>query len=433
METFLLVSNMKNIAVILAAGKGERFQTTIPKQFSKLNGIPVVIYPLEEFISSGLFYKILIVTNNLEFKSIFDKYDSNLVEVIPGGKVRHDSVYTAIQYAKQYSPDTITFHEAVRPLIKGGDLAPYIDLLSLYDCVVTSETITDALYGGLREEFKLIQAPESFKFSKLYEEFDPTHVTTAIYEQLKKPNIYFNTLSHPNYKITYFYDLFMLEHLIKFSEYNKKSSISLQGRTVLLLGATGGIGGAINELLGKYVGVKVYSPPRKELNVSDNFLDSLITYCPDVDIIVNCAGTSYGDNESLLSHYEEIMNTNFRANVLLINYAKYLQEENHKPINILMISSSSATKGRPGFGIYSASKSAIHSLVESQASTLAKQQIYLNCICPERVDTKLNSKIHGPANMYEVLTVEEVAKVILNYLSTDEYGKIVYLRKGMRL
>jgi len=35
-------------------------------------------------------------------------------------------------------------------------------------------------------------------------------------------------------------------------------------------------------------------------------------------------------------------------------------------------------------------------------------------------------------NMSEILTVEEVIKVILSYCDTKEYGQIVYLRKGMK-
>jgi 2-C-methyl-D-erythritol 4-phosphate cytidylyltransferase len=423
---------MKNVAVILAAGSGERFGTTIPKQFIKLNGIPMIIYPVEEFIKSGLFVKLIVVTNNLEYAYLFDKYGPT-VEVINGGELRSESVYKALQHAKRYNPDNIVFHEAVRPLIKKEDLAIYIDLLSKYDCVATSEPITDALYGGDRGDFKLIQAPESFKFDKLYDEFDVTIPTTAIYEQLKEPNIYFNTLNHPNYKVTYFYDLFMLEHLIKFSAYRKQESNNLCDKHVLLLGSTGGIGGGVKGLLDKYPELIVYTPTRKELNLADYFIDYLTTKYQNVDTIINCAGSSYGDSDSLLSHYEEIMNTNFRANVLLLNYAKALRVIHNRPINIVLISSSSASRGRPGFGIYSASKSALHSLVESQASTLVESNIYLNCICPERVDTKMNAQIHGTAHKADILTIEEVSRVILNYVNTTEYGKIVYLRKGMRL
>jgi 2-C-methyl-D-erythritol 4-phosphate cytidylyltransferase len=419
-----------NIAVILAGGIGARYGSEIPKQFCKINGKAAVHYVLDEYIASNLFSKIIIAINDLRYKYLFKNYDKNIVKIVRGGENRTQTVYNALKYIKKYNPENVFFQDSVRPLIKKEDLSQYLEAINGFDCVVTYEPITDALYNDDRNKFKLIQSPDVVKFKKLYQEINPTNHTNAIYQQLKNPKLNFIKLNHANNKITYPYDLFILEYLIKYNKYIPRNS-SFSGRNILLLGYSGGIGYEVyRNLLGR--AIHIWIPSHKELNLSENFIDSLLPKYCNVDLIINCAGIPYKNEDSLLSHYEEMMNVNFRANVLLIEFAKRIRQIYHdRPINIVTISSSSATKGRAGFTIYSASKSALHSLIESQASELAEQEIYINGICPEKVDTPFWKKLHTPINKLEALTPQEVAKVILSYCDTKEYGKIIHIRKGL--
>jgi len=56
---------VKNIAIILAGGKGERFKNSVPKQFSKLAGRKVIEYTLDVFENNSIIDEILIVINPL--------------------------------------------------------------------------------------------------------------------------------------------------------------------------------------------------------------------------------------------------------------------------------------------------------------------------------------------------------------------------------
>ena len=56
---------MKNniLAIIPAAGTGERFNSLIPKQYSKLNGRTIIEQTISTFLSSELISKIIITIN----------------------------------------------------------------------------------------------------------------------------------------------------------------------------------------------------------------------------------------------------------------------------------------------------------------------------------------------------------------------------------
>lgn len=418
---------MNNIAIILAAGKGERFNSEIPKQFSKLNGKYVISYSIEEFIKSKLFDKIILVLPSYNFKYIADKYN---LEYVIGGNSRTKSVYNALKYIKKYNPKRVLFHEAARPLIKAEDLSQYIEALTEYDCAITSTKITDALYHEDRSKYLLLQAPEAYRFENLIKKYNVNKDCVSIYQQIYPCRIKFISLNHPNDKITYPIDLFSLEHLVKYSHLNIKTP-NLRNKNILIFGSSGGIGKELVNKL-KRDDINLYTPTHQEVNLEIINAEDLLTRYPKIDVIINLAGVCYKDSEGILKYYDKTMNINLKSNLILIEYAKMLK---NKPVNLVFISSSSTTKGRENLTTYSASKIALHSIVESQSEELSKIDIYLNCICPEKVKTSMLKSLpnYDKLNMNEILTPLEVIKTILSYCDTKEYGKIIYLRKGMKI
>ena len=57
---------MNNYFVILAAGKGKRFNKFKPKQFFEYRNKDIIDHSIQKSIESKLFKKIIIVTNNLK-------------------------------------------------------------------------------------------------------------------------------------------------------------------------------------------------------------------------------------------------------------------------------------------------------------------------------------------------------------------------------
>jgi 2-C-methyl-D-erythritol 4-phosphate cytidylyltransferase len=421
-----------NIAIILCSGEGDRYSSNVPKQYCKLNGKPVSLYVLEEVIKSKLFDKIIVVVNSLRYKYLFDPYN---VIVIKGGFTRNLSIGESINYISNYLPETrnVLFLDGVRPLIKASDLSQYIITLDNGAIgAITTEKVTDSLWNVKRELTCLVQTPEAFDFEILKSRFNPKANYTAIYEHLKpaiNEEIVHIELGHPNYKITYQYDLYMLEHLIKYNQY-KSSMPNLQGKNILLLGSTGGIGKEVYSQLKQFQPLNIYCPLHSEIDLSTYFVDKLRSKYTSIDVIINCAGIAIKDEAENYDIQEKIYNQTFdinvKAHLQLVNFA----ERQGRLINIVTISSSSVTKGRPGYGIYSASKIALQSLIEAQSEALASLGIFVNCICPERVGTPMAINLHGKINTEETLTVAEVAQAILSYSDVKIGGQIIYLRRG---
>lgn len=415
---------MANVGVILASGISERFNSSIPKQYIKLNGKPCILYVLDEFLKANLFDQIIIVLNDLKYSYVFKEYNQKFIHLIKGGTTRNKSIKSALDYCFQFNPQKILFHEAVRPLIKAKDLLPYFTHLENNIGVLTIEPIIDSLYPSIdRTTLKLVQAPEAFIFKNLYDVFDANKSTTAIYEQLNNPTLFLNHLSHPNSKVTYQSDAFLIEHLLKYSIF-ELNNINLQNKKILLFGRNGGIGNNIYNILQKQNAL-IFASNHKEFDIVNDSFECGHSY----DVIINASGVGYKDCDGLISTFDNIMNTNVKANLKLFQYALAMDK---RPINIVLISSSSATYGRKNNTVYSASKAALHSIVESQAERLAKEQIYVNVICPEKVFTSFAQKLaNQQLNEKECLTTNEVSNAVLNYCDTQEYGKIVYLKKGM--
>lgn len=426
-----------NIGVILAAGDSKRFGGYMHKQYLKLNGIEVVGYSIKAMKSCDEIDDIILVVDNEEFDSqyISKKYE---VKCIRGGDTRNISIFNAIEFIKQnYVCDKVIFHDSVRPLVNSSRFSDIICQLDGYDAVVTADEISDALvnknYGGVkRNDYKLIQSPEGFRFDKIAN-FKFDNDALAIVSQVESSKIKTIKSNVFNMKITYPEDLFIAEQLMRLNYYsvnhNELFFCADVPRRVLLLGGSGGIGLAIKDFLIEN-DIIFKSPSHKDLDLKTITVNEIKEYCEDFipDAIINAAAVYYDDNAGLSNTFDDIFAVNVKANEILIEYAKTLESK----INLVLLSSSSSTKGRENLTNYSAAKSALNSIVESQARILAEQNIFLNAVIPEKVNTPLIEKLHKTKiNTRELLEPKDVINAIMYFSVAKEYGRLVHIRKGL--
>ena len=81
---------MNNCFILLAAGKGKRFNSKEKKQFINYKNKPLFMHSIEKAKKSNLFKRIVLVTNK-QIKIVN-------VNVIKGGKKRSDSSFKALKY-----------------------------------------------------------------------------------------------------------------------------------------------------------------------------------------------------------------------------------------------------------------------------------------------------------------------------------------------
>ncbi len=214
-------------------------------------------------------------------------------------------------------------------------------------------------------------------------------------------------------------------------EYNP---FSLKGKTVLVTGASSGIGqatavecaqmGAEVVITGRdterlQATADLLGNPKAQIVAdltSQEDVERLIAALPPLDGAVLCAGNSttlplqFGSREK----FDEMFNVNFFAPVELLRLI-YKKKVLQKGASVVLIASIGGTHSfMPGNGVYGASKAALNSLMKYAAREYASRKIRVNSICPGMVDTPL---IHRGT-----ITEEQLAEDAKRY-PLGRYGK----------
>ena len=175
---------MSNIAVIAAAGNGERLNCHISKMLAKILEKPVLSYTLDQFEKSKNIDEIVLVVHPKDLKcieeEIVNKYKYNkLSAIVLGGLTRQESVYRGLQSIRT-TEGIACIHDGARPLVEGWMIEETIKITDSYDGAIMAvpvvETIKKALLQeGLvektvnRDEFWIIQTPQTFKLKYIRE------------------------------------------------------------------------------------------------------------------------------------------------------------------------------------------------------------------------------------------------------------------------
>ena len=142
-----------NIALLLAAGSGQRMGEKTPKQFLLIKGKPLFLYSLERLIDHRLIDMVVIVTNKeyvSEVKSIVHSL-KKVKMVVAGGKTRQESVYNGLQAIKKIakSNDIILIHDSARPLITPEVISNNIAACQKHDAVDTVIKVNDTIIKSI--------------------------------------------------------------------------------------------------------------------------------------------------------------------------------------------------------------------------------------------------------------------------------------------
>lgn len=182
---------MKTVAIVLAAGKGTRMKSDIPKQYIMLEGYPVLYYALKVFEESFIDEVVLVTgENDINYceEEVVKKYGFHKVKkVIAGGKERYQSVYQGIKAID--NADYVYIHDGARPFLT-EDILQRVqkEVEQSHACVVgmpVKDTIKIVNYERIVKETPdrnflwQIQTPQAFSFSLI----------KSAYEKLMKAEI----------------------------------------------------------------------------------------------------------------------------------------------------------------------------------------------------------------------------------------------------
>ena len=98
---------MTNCFILLAAGKGKRFTSNMPKQYINYKNKPLFMHSIDKAKKSKLFKRIVLVTNR--------QIKISNVHVVKGGKERFDSSFNGLKYLVNKKIKNVFIHDAARP------------------------------------------------------------------------------------------------------------------------------------------------------------------------------------------------------------------------------------------------------------------------------------------------------------------------------
>ena len=458
-----------NIAVILAGGSGSRMGmgNDIPKQFMKVAGKKVIEHTIDVFEASPLIDEICIVSksdfvNDVENLVVANQY-KKVKKILHGGKERYHSSLAAIN---AYTDDNINllFHDAVRPLVSQRIIADCVEALKHYNAVDVAVKTTDTIISvdenecidfiPDRTKLRNGQTPQCFKLGTIRKAYelalaDPNFTTTddcgTVRRYLPNEPLYVVNGDNSNMKLTYVEDLFLLDKLFQLrtqpgeqSHLSNEAIENLKRKVIVVFGGSYGIGGEIINIAKQYHS-HIYSFSRSQNNCDvanveqvHNALEQVANKEGRIDAVICTAGILI--KESLAGMSQNDIVNSINVNLLgVINVAKesfpYLKETKGA---LLFYTSSSYTRGRMMYSIYSATKAAIVNFVQAIAEEWHEFGIRTNCINPER--TKTPMRLHNFGNEPEgsLLPVEDVAIASINTLFSEATGEVVDVRRKSR-
>ncbi len=112
---------MRTVAIVPAAGSGNRMGRELSKQYLSLGGMPLLVHTLKVFEECPLVDGLLVVVPAQDVEFVRDTFLlpwrlKKVDGVIAGGKERQDSVRAGIE-ALDGETDLVIIHDAVRPFI----------------------------------------------------------------------------------------------------------------------------------------------------------------------------------------------------------------------------------------------------------------------------------------------------------------------------
>lgn len=455
-----------NIAVILSGGSGKRFGGSLPKQFTKLAGKSIIEYTIDVFQRSKDIDKIIVVSqpeySNRIWNLAHDNNWTKVSKVVAAGKERFDSTYSAVKSMAQLEGATkVLFHDAVRPLVDHRIISDCIKALEDFDAVdvviPSADTLVQVYDNGCidnipnRNLMRRGQTPQAFRLSCIREAYEKAvsmqrsvftcdcGVVRAMLPQVRVVTVN-GTIK--NRKITSPIDLFIVE---KFLQTSKGSGMQLSAnpeylvnKNIIVFGGNSGIGLEIRNMAITY-GANVFVASRSVNNVDvcdivqvKQFINDIYEKYGDIDYVINSSGYLLKKPLDMLSYDEvnKLVSINFNGVVnVAIAVKKYLEKTSGMLLNF---TSSSYTRGRANYALYSSSNAAVVNFTQAIADEWSKNNIKVNCINPERTATPMRVANFGIEDKDSLLSASDVASTSLNVLLQSFSGVVVDVRKNGR-
>lgn len=456
-------SGQRTIGVILAGGTGSRVGLSIPKQLLKIAGKPVLEHTVSLFQDADVLDEVMILMHPDHLpaaEAIAARYPK-VSRVVPGGNTRNESTMAALAALADAEPDTrVLFHDAVRPLLEISIINDIVAALDHHDAVDVAIRAADTIINvddndeivsiPSRSHVRRGQTPQAFRLSTIREvyrrawqdpDFIPTDDCSVMHHYMPEKPIIVVDGAEQNMKITEPIDVFIADKLFQIGSTATPASSSVEeytarlaGKVLVVLGGSYGIGADIVELARGF-GAQVASFSRSQTGTDvanpDDIAAALAQAHAEhgrIDYVVLTAGVLNRGRLDELSIDEALagIRVNYLAPVFTARAAQqYLKETGG---HLIFFTSSSYTRGRATYSLYSSTKAAVVNLAQALADEWTTDGIQVNVINPERAATPMRTKAFGEEPKGSLLSSRAVALTTIDVLLSSLTGQVIDVR-----
>jgi 2-C-methyl-D-erythritol 4-phosphate cytidylyltransferase len=455
---------VRNVAVLLAGGVGTRVGLQIPKQLIKVAGKTILEHSLAVLHAHPMVDEIIIMMAQGHLDAVrtivrAGGYDK-VVDILEGGETRNDTTWKALERIGE-DECNVLFHDAVRPLLAPRIIQECFEALATYPAVDVAIPSADTIVevgddNTIREippraSLRRGQTPQAFRLSVIREayvragkdpDFTATDDCTVVLRYVPEAPIVVVHGDERNMKVTEPIDVYLADKLFQLTSNDLPAPGSpetyreaLAGKTMVVFGGSYGIGADIAALAASF-GAEVFTFSRSSTNTHVERRADIAAAARDVvaktgrvDFVVNTAGVL--PRGALIETSEE---TVYAATEINYIAPVFIAQEFHPHLretqgSLLLFTSSSYTRGRSGYSLYSSAKAATVNLTQALADEWAEDRVRVNCVNPERTATPMRTKAFGAEAPGSLLDSEVVARAALDVLISQETGHLVDVRK----
>ncbi|MFI6320709.1 SDR family NAD(P)-dependent oxidoreductase [Nonomuraea sp. NPDC050556] len=458
----------RTVAVVLAGGVGQRVGLNTPKQLLKIAGKTILEHTLGVFSAHCDIDEIILLMAPgfvEDAAALVEKNGFHKVSrVLEGGASRTDTTWRAIQALGQDECDVL-FHDAVRPLVEPRIITECVEALRTYSAVDVAIPSADTIVVAVplprgevirdipdRSGLRRGQTPQCFRLSVIraayerafadpdFERRPPTDDCGVVLRYLPDVPIYIVPGSEHNMKVTHPVDVYLADKLFQLAAATAPHSspqsrnTAMAGRTMVVFGGSYGIGADVVELA-RQCGASVFSYSRsqtgtrvEDADAVEEALASAYAATGRIDYVVNTAAVLHVGELADVSRstVTESVSVNLLGPVNIARSAfQYLAKTQG---HLLLYTSSSYTRGRANYSLYSATKAAAVNLTQALADEWTKYGIQVNCVNPERTATPMRVRAFGDEPASTLLSSEQVAQTSVDVLVSALTGQVVDVR-----
>jgi 2-C-methyl-D-erythritol 4-phosphate cytidylyltransferase len=458
----------RRIAVLLAGGMGVRIGLDIPKQLLKVAGKTLLEHTLATLHGHPMVDEVVVMMAPGHLDAVRaivrDGSYPKVGQILEGGATRNETTQRALD-ALGDDESHVLFHDAVRPLLSARIITECFEALEEHPAVdvaiPSADTIIEVGPDNTirnippRAALRRGQTPQAFRTSVIRRAyaladqdpgFEATDDCTVVLRYLPDEPIWVVRGDERNMKVTEPIDVYLADKLFQLTHTEAPEGVSeddyrtaLTGRTVVVFGGSYGIGADVCRLAEQY-GARVFSFSRSSTGTHVERRADLVAAAEQVlaetgriDHVVNTAGVL--PRGTLTETSEETVyaatDVNYLAPVFIAQvFQPHLAATGG---SLLLYTSSSYTRGRSGYSLYSSAKAATVNLTQALADEWAEDGVRVNCINPERTATPMRTKAFGKEPADSLLDSLSVARTSLDVLVSDFTGHVIDVRREVPL